>query len=463
MTAGGWQGSLRARMLISATLVLIIFLGIMGLVLDNAFRQSAEQSVSERLLIHIYMLIAVTDEDPLADQVSLYLPDELPEPQFNSLGTGLNGVVFDATGQEIWRSASALELQLSDVEKNLLMREAQTGVIDFDRLARADARQEMFYLSYRVLWQGAEGEQSEFAYVVLQDLGPFRNEVSSFRNNLWTWLVAGIVVLVAVQAAIMSWGLSPIGALERDLGAIEEGERDYLEGEYPREIAGVTKNLNLLLEGERRQRERYRTTLADLAHSLKTPLAILKAQAAKPDGSVDELTDALDEQIGRMNEIVSYQLERAVVHTHSLVKHDTDVAPVLEKLVKALQQVYRHKDLEIGTAIADASFAGDERDLMEMLGNLLDNACKYGDGVVDVSVQQDDSGLMITVEDNGPGIAEDSRELVLQRGTRLDSMEAGQGIGLAVVAEIVDRYQGKIDIESASLGGTRISLQFPAA
>ena len=476
--------SLRSRMLVSAGLVLVIFLGVMGLVLDNAFRQSAEQSLFGRLLAHTYMLIAVSDESPNPDAMSLTLPAELPEPQFNSPDTGLVGLVFDAEGREIWRSASALEFSVAEAELQQLLREQTTGVVLFDQLAASSDRPALFYLSYRILWQGilwqgTDARAGQFTYVVLQDLAPYHNEVASFRNNLWGWLVAGVVVLVAIQAGIMSWGLKPIRSLERDIQAIEAGDRDYLGGNYPREIEGVTRNLNLLLEAERRQRETYRTTLADLAHSLKTPLAILKALAArspggepggesggksggKSDGKVEEMMMTLDEQTDRMNEIVSWQLEKAVLPTHSLVKQRIPVEPVLGKLVSALKQVYRYRNVNIETDAEPAVFAGDERDLMEMLGNLLDNACKYGHGEVRVVVRDDGRSLDVQVEDNGPGIPAADHEQVMQRGIRLDVQEQGQGIGLAVVAEIVGRYRGQIDIGTASLGGARVRLRFNA-
>ena len=485
--------SLRARMLVSASLVLVIFLGVMGLVLDNAYRQSAEESLSGRLLAHTYMLIAVSDESADPDAMTLTLPVELPEPQFNSIDTGLLGLVFDSQGQELWRSVSARNLSLTEYELRQLQREQAIGALVFDQLPAREDNPALFYLSYHILWQGLDARAGQFTYIVLQDPAPLQDEVASFRNNLWGWLVAGVVVLVALQAGIMSWGLKPIRSLERDIQAIEAGDRDYLEGSYPREIEGVTRNLNLLLEAERRQQETYRTTLADLAHSLKTPLAILKALSAKiesakietpkdaeqgfgvdsaappsgtlPAASARKIAQTLDEQTDRMNEIVSWQLERAVLPTLSLVKQRVPVAPLLSRLVSALGQV--HPDVHLATDAEPVIFAGDERDLMEMLGNLLDNACKYGQGEVRVEVRDESPSLVIQVEDNGPGIPSAERQQVLKRGIRLDNQEdqqnQGQGIGLAVVAELVARYQGQIEIDDSCLGGARVMLRFAAA
>lgn len=449
-------GSLRFRMLLSATLVLAVFLGVVGLVLDNAYRQSAKQSVWDRLQPHIYGLISVTQEVRSKDEFTLYLPKELLEPQFNNLGTGHFSVLFDGEGNEIWRSISAIDLILGETATAQLMATSEPGVMTFGQLDPIKRHGPLFYVTYPVTWQTNIGE-ARFVYAVLEDFVPYRNEVSRFRGSLWGWLLAGVFFLAVVQAAIMYWGLSPITGLEQDLKAIEEGEQPYLEGRYPSEISGVTRSLNLLLEAEREQRERYRTTLADLAHSLKTPLAILKAEAQKPSAQANEI----DEQVDRMNEIVSYQLERAVTRTSTLVKQSIPVAAVAEKLKTALQRVYADKQVEITINVGVAEFPGDERDLMEVLGNLLDNACKYGEGRVRLSAKQSADMLEIIVEDNGPGIDAESRHRVLERGMRLDSRESGQGIGLAVVSEIVHRYGGDIAIDVSELGGARIRLLIP--
>lgn len=450
------SGSLRTRMLISAALVLVFFLGVMGLVLDNAFRVSAEEAVSERLQLHIYALIAASDEQQVADADSLYLPDELQEPHFNSPGSGLFGLVFDESGKEIWRSRSAIGLALPINGLAGLQIETNPGVASFGRLEETEGLEPLFFLSYPVIWQTGAGN-ARYVYLVLQNLAPYRQEISTYRKNLWAWLIAGVLVLVAVQAGIMRWGLAPVAALEGDLKAIEEGRQEYLEGQYPEEIAGVTKNLNLLLADERRQRERYRNTLADLAHSLKTPLSILKNEAANP-ALADETASSLVEQVDRMDQIVSYQLERAVASSSRLYAASVEIAPVSKKLVDTLTRVYIDKGVAIESHIDAKRFAGDERDLFELLGNLLDNACKYGGQSIRLSMTDVGDQLQILVEDDGPGIEVSDRVKVLERGARLDSRESGQGIGLAVVSEIAERYEGTVLIESSELGGARVQV-----
>jgi two-component system sensor histidine kinase PhoQ len=454
------RASLRVRMLLSASLVLVVFLGIMGLVLDNAYRLSAEQTVSERLLLHIYALIAASVEDDDLDANSLYLPDVLQEPDFNAMGSGLYGVVFNQEAEEIWRSQSAFDLSLGEAARATLLEQQIAGAVTFDRLGEVEEREPVFFLTYPVIWQSSGGE-ARYTYVVMQNFIPYSNAVSAFRNNLWGWLIAGVVVLVGLQAAIMYWGLLPIAGLEHDLNAIEEGKQDYLVGQYPKEIAGVTRSLNMLLNQERSQRERYRTTLADLAHSLKNPLAILKTAADKPNPDAAEIAGTMDTQVTRMSEIVSYQLERAVVSSSALVKTSTSIEAPIGKLVEALRQVYQEKALQIKAEIGPGIFPGDERDLLELLGNLLDNACKYGSSRAVLLAQTSQDQLVFVIEDDGPGIDVADRERVLQRGMRLDTQESGHGIGLAVVAEIVSRHQGAIALGDSSLGGAKIEVRFP--
>ena len=304
--------SLRGRMLLTATLVLLVFLGLMGVVLDHAFQRSAEQSVSERLLLHIYGLLAATEQS----DGTLVLPQALQEPDFNRLGTGLYAIVMDQHGKELWRSASAVDLSLPIQAKTRISSDLSPGQPVFGRVQNAQGTS-LFFLSYRVLWQGTGDKSTPYTFTVLQTRDTYLREVRSFRNNLWGWLAGVVVVLIAVQALVMNWGLGPLKQLARDLKQIEDGDKNTLEGDYPREIDGVTRNLNVLLASERQQREKYRTTLADLAHSLKTPLAILKGAASSLEYSqeqsqVERLRETIDEQVGRMNEIVAYQLERAV-------------------------------------------------------------------------------------------------------------------------------------------------------
>jgi two-component system sensor histidine kinase PhoQ len=478
--------SLRGRLLLTATAVLFVFLGLTGLVLDQAFRRSAETGEEEKLLLQIYALLAVAEES----KDGIFLPEQLQEPRFNQLGTGLFGFVHSSNGSELWRSPSALDMEFRRLNRPTVTDDLETGQQRFGRVDDTDGN-ELFFLSYRVSWEGPDQKTTAYIFTTVETMQPFTGEIQAYRNNLWGWLGGVVVALVFVQGLVMRWGLSPLKQLADDLKSIEDGHSDYLVGQYPSEIEGVTRNLNVLISSERQQLEQYRTTLADLAHSLKTPLAVLKGAASsleqlhssdnsslpqiadEKNRKLEEIKGTVDEQIGRMDEIVVYQLQRAVSSSTNLLRKSVDVSPLVNKLIDAMKKVYADKEIAFEISMAECSFFGDERDLMEMLGNLVDNACKYGQSRVRVTVgtqgdlveistdsmEQTKKGqLVIAVEDDGDGIPARDRQQVLQRGTRADVRESGQGIGLAVVAEIVKRYQGKVEIGDSLLGGALVSL-----
>ncbi len=451
--ADGQPASLRYRMLLSATLVLLVFLSLMGAVLDQAFRRSAEQGVSERLLLHIYGLLAVTEQQ----EAGLVLPDALAEPRFNQMGSGLYGVVLEPGGRELWRSESALDLTLAFDEKVRLFNGLTQGMERFGRV-ETDRGDPVFFHAYQVSWE-ASGEARAYVFAVLESTDTYAGEIAGFRNSLSGWLLGVVIVLVIVQGLVMNWGLAPLAQVARDLQDIEEGRRDSLQGEYPAEIAGVTRNLNLLLASERAQRERYRTTLADLAHSLKTPLAILRTEASSL-GEAAQGAGAIDEQIERMDQIVGYQLERAVTRAEGPVRAEFDVAGVARELVAALRKVYPEHNITLVCGESVPAF-GDERDFMEVLGNLLDNACKYGAGNARLTLKTEGRLLRCTVENDGVPIPRGERGHILERGARLDTAASGQGIGLAVVSEIVDRYGGDVEIGESPLGGAAVTVVMP--
>jgi two-component system sensor histidine kinase PhoQ len=271
------------------------------------------------------------------------------------------------------------------------------------------------------------------------------------------------VLLLAVQGAVLRWSLAPLRQVAEDLSAIESGEHQQLEGHYPREMRGLTDNLNALLAGQREHLDRHRHTLSDLAHSLKTPLAVIRGEMEKAP-SPAELPALIGEQVRRMSEIVDYQLQRAATSGRLPLSAPLSVAAAARKIGGSLNKVYADKGVNCQIQVAeDADFHGEEGDLLEVLGNLLDNAYKWCKQRVLVTANLDqDGGLRLSVEDDGPGITPQKAEAVLQRGVRGDSSSPGYGIGLAIVQDIVRVYGGKLQIEkSPALGGAKITLALP--
>jgi two-component system sensor histidine kinase PhoQ len=242
--------------------------------------------------------------------------------------------------------------------------------------------------------------------------------------------------------------------LNQQIRLAEKGQLKRVDQTYPPELEKLKNSINHLLDSEQQQRTRYKNSLSDLAHSLKTPLAVLSGNTQLPEDAKDPLQQ-IDNQIQR-------QLKRAVAGASSAFEQNILLAPVADKLVNAMGKVYADKNLDIQTHIQEQTqFKGDMTDLMEILGNLIDNACKAARGKVQLTATQQEQQLSINVDDDGQGIPEDKRHSLLQRGTRLDSYKEGQGIGMAVVTDLVSAYQGKLEISDSTLGGACIKLTFP--
>lgn len=449
--------SIQTRLIISFSILLFVFLGLTGIVLDRAFRTSIEAGEEERLQPQIYLLLAAAE---ISDG-EFYFLETLREPKFGQLNSGLYGFISQPSLGELWRSDSALTFNLADPQ--VLREPVGVGETRFTKTLSAE-NEEFFVLSYGILW---EDGISEYSFTVIEDAAPFYSEISNFRASLWSWLGGVALLLLFIQYFLMRWGLSPLHRMAQDLKQIESGNKNQLAENYPQELQGVTKNLNVLIETERKQQDRYRTTLGDLAHSLKTPLAvvggIMQSISNKPN-EVDRQLDAVDEQLARMNQIVTYQLQRAVQsHNSSTLAKQVLVKPIAEKMLNALTKVYMEKSIAVETNLDDkANFHGDERDLLEILGNVLDNAFKYGRSKIAINTSTDsDLGLQIVIEDDGPGVSDEKKEFVLQRGARADTLVQGQGIGLAVVTDIVGSYDGDIEVGTSELGGARIAIRIP--
>ncbi|GMG88536.1 ATP-binding protein [Biformimicrobium ophioploci] len=437
--------SLKGRLALVASVVLLAFLILVTGVFVRAYQASLDEAKQRELKLHIYNLLAAAEDE---GDGRLQLPPAMPEARFNQPESGLIGTVVNDAGEVIWRSESALTaggLQIEPLEQG-----AEKFVANQDGFAQ---------MAMGVGW-GLESEY-RFTFSVFEDVSSTRAQVEQFRGTIWRWLGVGAALLLLVLWLVLRWGLAPLQEVARSLKKIQQGEAEKLEGDFPAELRPLTENLNLLVDNERRQRQRYRNTLADLAHSLKTPLAVLKGVDGSP-GSLELIRD----QVARMDQLVSYQLQRAVTNAPRTILRGIAIRPIAEKLVRALEKVYASRDIEISLECApQLLFHGDEGDLMELLGNLLDNACKYGGGVVRIEVapEQGEYGLSFVVADNGPGLTGQQWQQVLARGVRADEQQSGQGIGLAVVSDIVESYGGEIALLAGdapqSLGGATIRIQ----
>ncbi|GLS26903.1 two-component sensor histidine kinase [Marinibactrum halimedae] len=453
----GIPNSLNGRLLLASVCLLPVFVAVSGTALDRAFVESQESAAEERLRTHIYLLLGAAE----VFGSDLWLPDELQEPRFNQPSSGLYAQISDRNHRVQWQSNSAVSEELpAPLDIRLVAgREIFTEVDVAGKPAHS--------LSFDVSWDSETGEERTYRFQVINDQSALLAERKSYRGQLWRWLSTLTIILIVLQWLIQRWGLNPLGKLATDLKSMEQGKSLKLNDDYPDEIQPVTKNLNRVLEVERAQRDRYRNTLADLAHSLKTPLAVMRGNLeSQQEHRIDsDNTDfqIMDDQLQRMDEIIRHQLQRAVAqHAGGLPGKGIPLLKVTERIANALTKVYQHKSVAIHLNIDDTlEFNGDEGDLMELLGNIMENACKYGDGKVNVSASRDEL-LTILVEDNGPGVPLDRRKTVLTRGARADTATTGQGIGLAVAVDILSSYNGGLTInKSEHLGGAEFKIEVP--
>ncbi|MET0026643.1 MAG: ATP-binding protein [Candidatus Thiodiazotropha sp.] len=442
--------SIHRRLLLAASLVLGAFFGLTGWSLDEAFRSASDEALQTRLYSSVYALLAAAEE---GDEGQMVMPEVLTDPRFNRPDSGLYAQVRNYATDYQWHSASTLGQALG------FSREIPSGESEIGTFKMAD--REVMGLNFGVVWEDFHGKERKYVLTVAEDLQPIHEQVSAFRNTLLLWLGGAAFLLLLAQGWVLNWGLRPLRQVESALAEIESGRAEQLQGAYPRELTRLTSSINSLILHARARQQRYRDSLGDLAHSLKTPLAILQSLADQAQG---QSSDTLREQVDRMNQIVIHQLQRAAASGQQVLSGNVAVKPLVERLANTLSKVYRDKGIQWELDIDQAClFAGDEGDFMEILGNLMENACKYGQQRVRVSGQRG-SGIHLSIEDDGKGIPADQMDAVFHRGHRADTRQPGQGIGLAVAADIVNAYAGQIEIAvSTRLGGAVVKVSLPGS
>jgi two-component system sensor histidine kinase PhoQ len=438
--------SLSRRLLISVSVPIALFCGVVILVLDSGFREVAQRTLQDDLDRQMVALIAAAEPQP--DGGYAPAPHTL-DPRLATPRSGVYAQIRSA-GHE-WRSPSTAGLN-SDFGQLLSggQRHLSYAAFDNDRVAIE---------SRSIEFEGDPNAARALTFSVATSLSPYQQELWRFRRELLGWFLSLMLLLLLTLAGLLHWVLGPVRRMEREIHEVEEARRESLGAGYPRELAGVAGNLNALLIGERKRVARYRDTLGNLAHSLKTPLAVMRAEGASATVSAE---------IDRMSGIIDHQLKRAAASGGALLgQAPVEVAQVAAELRATLLRVNAGKDLVIELAVAPtAQFIGDRGDLTELLGNLLDNACKWCRTRVRFTATTEEGAgprerLCLVIEDDGPGISAADRARVLQRGVRADEKVPGHGLGLAMVRDTVDLYGGRLMIDTSALGGARFTLRLP--
>ena len=435
-----------------ATIVLVLALGLVGLALASANQRSSVSALQARMESYVYLVLAAAELD---DAGALHFSDNLGDPRLSQPGSGIYIHVHGATDH--WSSPSSLGIRLPELST---VPAAQS------RFTEPGTKLGFFTYQYGVSWQKSDGAVVPFTVSVLVDPGEIDRLTSAFRLGLWHALGAAGAILMLAQFMLIYLGFRPLQKVAGDIVRVESGLALRLEGHYPREIEPLARNVNKLLETEKANQQRYRNALDSLAHSLKTPLAILRASL---DTAGPSAQNSMRKAVDEMNQLVATRLQRAALSARRTMSLPVAVEPQVQRILASLQKVYAHKMISVEVDIpAGLQFFGEQRDLLELMGNVLDNAFKYGRSKVRVSAAALDTsasrgGLWLRAEDDGAGIDPAQWPVLLKRGVRGDEHEEGYGLGLAIVLELVTAYGGKIEISRGDWGGTVIYLEVPGS
>ncbi len=461
--------SLALRLFIWATGLTVVILIITGIALSTLYRHAVERAFDRRLDVYLRTLVAdVASPEEGSDK----FPQSIGEPLFE---LPLSGWYWQVT---------RLDTKKPDVHSSRSLWDSALPRLSNDgSAAPADAREGYSEgpedQNLRIVERNIDlGDDGKYLISVAGDASEIDEETRSFDRAIGATFLALTVALLLTTALQVRFGLAPLKRISASFAAIRSGRAERLEGEFPVEIAPLARETNALLEANREIVERARTHVGNLAHALKTPLSVIVNEATTRGN--DPLAHKVLEQTDIMRDQVARQLERARLAARSTVIHSLiDVPPVVTALARTMEKLHRERDIAIDVDVpAQASFRGEQQDLEEMIGNLVDNACKWAQSRVAIEVIADrpasavhdrdlngdsaaKSRVRIIVDDDGPGLSPAEREQVALRGQRLDETKPGSGLGLSIVVELAKLYGGGLTLGTAPIGGLRTELALP--
>ncbi len=443
--------SLRVRLMLGAAVTVLMFILALFPALQQVFTSALEESIEQRLAADASALISAAR----ITKGQLRMPEKLPDEEFEILTARQLGFIYDSKGVLIWRSRSS-ELETVNYQPKYDGRGHE-----FLRVKDALGRE---FFVYDIEVDLLRGQNAAFSIVTMQPVSDYQAMYDNLRQQLYVWLGFALLLLLGFLWLGLGWGIRSLRSLSAELDEVENGTRDSLSDEHPRELLRLTRSLNRLLESERQQSERYRHSLDDLAHSLKTPLAVLQGlgEVIAEQPANHNQAKTLQGQVNRMNQQISYQLQRASLRKSGLLRYSVKLKPLVDSLTEALDKVYRDKRVEVTSDFSlGLRIPVEQGALLELLGNLLENAYRLCINEIRIRAQLLGNHYELVVEDDGPGVPEHQRERILQRGERLDTQYPGQGIGTAVVKDIIDSYGGQLFVEESVLGGAKFRILFP--
>ncbi len=438
------MNSITIRLLLAATLLMAMFIGITTLAIQHMVDQRARSALQERMQGQIYALLGVTEIDE-SGHIGIHASD-LPNELMRQPASGTYAEVRDTEENQVWRSPSLAGSIPNSTDGAIgewmfsKEKDPELGSIFINRFA--------------VEWLLPDGATTAYQFVVADSSEDFDHQRNLFNRNLWlAMLTMGVLLLLSIAAAL-TWGLNPLRRIARQLNQIESGKRESLPVEVPDELYPLTSRINMLIASERGRQKRYRQTLDDLAHSLKTPLSVLR----NTDTSNTSAAQEQIRQADRMEQIISYHIKRADAGSQRLLTAPISPADPANRIIKSLEKVYHQRAVKFENNIdARLQVRMEEGDLMEIYGNILENACKYGAQRITLQSQNQSGMAVITIDDDGPGFPEDAQARLLKRGERADTQIEGQGIGLAITRELIEGYGGSLAIANKATSNKAIS------
>lgn len=451
-----WRKALTPKILALAIVWSVLVLVIAAVALTAAYRETAEAEFAKRLESSLLNLIAAAEFK--GDTISMTVP-ALADPQFRAVLSGWYWQIQNtADGQVIARSSSLAgeTLRMPPTDRVPLDSDfSRRAVIDAPRGTRVSAVEQRIVVGQ---------PETDITFILTGSRDDLEAGVADFRRQIALYLSIFGLGLIAITMLLASYVMRPLRRIRIALQDVVSGDVDRLEGDFPTEVVPLVSEINTLIAANRRTVERARTHAGNLAHALKTPLSVLRNEAGS--GS-DPLSQQVREQTASMERQIAYHLDRARMAANSrVIGVATPVRPVLESLQRALERIHADKGITFKIKCSNTvRFRGEKQDLEEIIGNLVDNACKWASTRVNVKVTHEPgaSHFVLAVDDDGPGIPAGERENVFRRGNRLDEATPGSGLGLAIVDELVTLYGGNLVLLDSPLKGLRVRLRLPRA
>ncbi len=443
------KGSIAARLFWLSAAWLVVALIATGLLLSELYSRALERSQAETLNFNLITLVERSVEAGTPTALGV----QAPNPRFNRSGSGWYWQITNPEGELLNLSNSLVGESFSMLDETYDENNSRVGN------AMDDAGRHL-----KVIERKVEFQDTQLIVTVAGNLDDIAQLTGQFRNQAFVVLGAVGVMLAIMSAIVARVALRPVGRLARAIERVRSGEAQKVEGNYPQELTPLAGELNELLRSNTQIVQRAKSQVGNLAHGLKTPLAVLQNEA---EISSKKLPVIVKSEVKKMNSQVKIYLDRAQMSARSaIVGSRANTGEVIARLVRVMQKLHCERKLSVELEGNHAIwFRGEESDLEEIVGNLLDNACKWSAKEIKILVGtkrlKGQKFATITIEDDGAGLSELEAESVLRRGVRLDEKTAGSGLGLDIVKELVDIYGGQLKLDRSTLGGLRANILLP--